>query len=89
MATTETHTFKNYIGGEWVDAAGTETFESTNPATGETIGAFPRSTEGDVARPTPRRTPTSAGGYFPRRSARRSSSASASASSIARTSSPS
>jgi alpha-ketoglutaric semialdehyde dehydrogenase len=50
MATTETHTFKNYIGGEWVDAAGTETFESTNPATGETIGAFPRSTEGDVDR---------------------------------------
>jgi alpha-ketoglutaric semialdehyde dehydrogenase len=50
MATTETQTFKNYIGGEWVDAAGTETFESTNPATGETIGAFPRSTEGDVDR---------------------------------------
>ncbi|MGH3092814.1 MAG: aldehyde dehydrogenase family protein, partial [Gaiellaceae bacterium] len=50
MATTERQTFKNYIGGEWVDAAGTETFESTNPATGETIGAFPRSTEGDVDR---------------------------------------
>ena len=50
MATTETQTFKNYIGGEWVDAAGTETFESTNPATGETIGAFPRSTEEDVDR---------------------------------------
>jgi aldehyde dehydrogenase (NAD+) len=50
MATTETQTFKNYIGGEWVDAAGTETFESTNPATGETIGAFPRSTEQDVDR---------------------------------------
>ena len=50
MATTETQTCKNYIGGEWVDAAGTETFESTNPATGETIGAFPRSTEEDVDR---------------------------------------
>src|SRR5918999_671893 len=50
MATTETQTFKNYIGGEWVDAASTETFESTNPATGETIGAFPRSTEQDVDR---------------------------------------
>lgn len=50
MATTERQTFKNYIGGEWVDAAGTETFESTNPATGETIGAFPRSTPGDVDR---------------------------------------
>jgi alpha-ketoglutaric semialdehyde dehydrogenase len=50
MATTETQTFKNYIGGEWVEAAGTETFESTNPATGETIGAFPRSTAEDVDR---------------------------------------
>src|ERR687895_2410252 len=50
MATTETKTFKNYIGGEWVDAAGTETFESVNPATGEKIGAFPRSTAEDVDR---------------------------------------
>lgn len=50
MATTERQTFKNYIGGEWVEGAGTETFESTNPATGETIGAFPRSTPGDVDR---------------------------------------
>ncbi|MGH3005018.1 MAG: aldehyde dehydrogenase family protein [Gaiellaceae bacterium] len=50
MATRETETYKNYIGGEWVDAASTETFESTNPATGETIGAFPRSTAEDVDR---------------------------------------
>src|SRR5918995_6567277 len=50
MATTETQTFKNYIGGEWVDAAGTETFESTNPATGETIGTFPKSSVEDVDR---------------------------------------
>jgi acyl-CoA reductase-like NAD-dependent aldehyde dehydrogenase len=50
MATTETRIFKNYIGGEWVDAAGTETFESTNPASGETIGVFPRSTPEDVDR---------------------------------------
>jgi aldehyde dehydrogenase (NAD+) len=50
MATTETKTYRNYIGGEWVDAAGSETFESRDPATGELIGAFPRSTEQDVDR---------------------------------------
>jgi aldehyde dehydrogenase (NAD+) len=50
MATAETKTYRNYIGGEWVEAAGAETFESTNPATGETIGAFPRSTVDDVDR---------------------------------------
>jgi alpha-ketoglutaric semialdehyde dehydrogenase len=50
MATAERKTYRNYIGGEWVEAAGAETFESTNPATGETIGAFPRSTVDDVDR---------------------------------------
>src|SRR4051794_11593492 len=50
MATTETKTYKNYIGGEWVDAASGETFESTNPATGELIGAFPKSSAEDVDR---------------------------------------
>jgi aldehyde dehydrogenase (NAD+) len=50
MATTETKTYKNYIGGEWVDAASDETFESVNPATGERIGTFPRSTPEDVDR---------------------------------------
>jgi alpha-ketoglutaric semialdehyde dehydrogenase len=43
-------TFQNYIAGEWVDAAGGETFESLNPATGETIGVFPRSGAEDVGR---------------------------------------
>jgi acyl-CoA reductase-like NAD-dependent aldehyde dehydrogenase len=42
--------FKNYIGGEWVDASGGETFESLIPATGEPIGEFPRSTPEDVDR---------------------------------------
>jgi alpha-ketoglutaric semialdehyde dehydrogenase len=42
--------FKNYIGGEWVDASGGETFESLIPATGEPIGEFPRSTPEDVNR---------------------------------------
>jgi alpha-ketoglutaric semialdehyde dehydrogenase len=42
-------TFQNYIGGEWVDAASGETFESTSPANGEAIGTFPRSSAEDVA----------------------------------------
>src|ERR671935_2046366 len=50
MATTETKTFKNFVGGEWVDATSGETFESTSPATGETIGIFPRSGAEDVDR---------------------------------------
>jgi aldehyde dehydrogenase (NAD+) len=50
MATTGTKHFQNYIGGEWVDAASGETFESVNPATGETIGVFPRSRGEDVDR---------------------------------------
>ena len=50
MATTGAKTYRNYIGGEWVEAAGGETFESTNPATGETIGVFPKSTDEDVDR---------------------------------------
>ena len=49
MATT-THTFQNYIGGEWVDAASGETFDSTSPADGELIGTFPRSGADDVDR---------------------------------------
>src|SRR5262245_32377940 len=50
MATTTAQTFKNFIGGDWVDAASGETFESTSPATGETIGIFPRSGAEDVDR---------------------------------------
>ena len=43
-------TFKNYIDGEWVDAASGETFESTSPANGDTIGVFPKSGAEDVDR---------------------------------------
>jgi aldehyde dehydrogenase (NAD+) len=43
-------TFQNYIGGEWVDAASGETFESTSPANGDKIGTFPRSSAEDVER---------------------------------------
>src|SRR5204862_4173167 len=50
MATTGTKAFRNYVGGEWVDAASGETFESTSPADGETIGVFPRSGPEDVDR---------------------------------------
>ena len=50
MASTGTKTFQNYIGGEWVDSASGETFETTNPATGEVLGFFPKSTAEDVDR---------------------------------------
>jgi acyl-CoA reductase-like NAD-dependent aldehyde dehydrogenase len=50
VALTGTKTFQNYIGGEWVDSASGETFESTSPATGEAIGIFPRSNAEDVDR---------------------------------------
>jgi alpha-ketoglutaric semialdehyde dehydrogenase len=43
-------TFQNFIGGEWVDAASGETFESTSPANGDAIGTFPRSGAEDVDR---------------------------------------
>jgi acyl-CoA reductase-like NAD-dependent aldehyde dehydrogenase len=43
-------TFQNYIAGEWVDAVSGETFESTSPADGETLGVFPKSGQADVDR---------------------------------------
>ncbi len=42
--------FRNLIGGEWVDAAGGATFDSLSPATGELVGTFPTSTLEDVDR---------------------------------------
>src|SRR3954453_17536271 len=51
MPTTEqTKSFKNFIGGEWVDAASGETFTTTSPADGETLGVFPKSGSEDVDR---------------------------------------
>ena len=50
MTTTETKTFRNYIAGEWVDAASGETFTSTSPANGDRIGTFPKSSAEDVDR---------------------------------------
>ncbi len=44
------HIFKNYINGEWRDAASGETFESRNPAiNSDLVGTFPSSSEADVA----------------------------------------
>ncbi len=50
MATTGATTYRNYIGGEWVDAAGGETFETTNPANGDVLGIFPLSGTEDMER---------------------------------------
>ena len=50
MAIMGTQQFKNFIAGEWVDAAAGETFESVSPANGEAIGTFPRSSAEDVDR---------------------------------------
>jgi aldehyde dehydrogenase (NAD+) len=47
---TGTRAYRNFIGGEWVDAASGETFDSVSPATGELIGTFPRSGPDDVDR---------------------------------------
>ncbi|WP_435358092.1 aldehyde dehydrogenase family protein [Haloarchaeobius sp. DFWS5] len=48
MSQQATGTYQHYIGGEWTDGESEETFESVNPATGETLGEFQRGTEADV-----------------------------------------
>jgi aldehyde dehydrogenase (NAD+) len=45
-----TRSYRNYVGGEWLDAASGETFETMSPATGEVLGVFPRSSAEDVDR---------------------------------------
>jgi alpha-ketoglutaric semialdehyde dehydrogenase len=50
VALTRTKTFRNFIGGEWVDAAAGETFDTISPADGETLGTFPKSSAEDVDR---------------------------------------
>ena len=49
MSTTVT-SYKNLVGGEWVDAVEGEAMEVLNPATGEVIAEVPRGTEADVER---------------------------------------
>ena len=43
QADTESRTLRNYIGGGWVEAAGEETLEDRNPATGELDALVPLS----------------------------------------------
>ena len=45
-----TGTYRNFIGGEWIDSTSGKTFEVTNPATGDVLGVFPDSTPEDVDR---------------------------------------
>src|SRR5689334_19843669 len=42
--------YKNIVGGEWVDSASGETMEVLNPATGEMIAEVPRGTKEDADR---------------------------------------
>ena len=42
--------YKNFVGGEWVDAASGETMEVLNPSTGEVIAEVPRAGTEDVER---------------------------------------
>src|SRR5215216_1896196 len=40
--------FRNYIGGKWVESVSGQTFARNNPATGEPVGTFTKSTPADV-----------------------------------------
>src|SRR6266566_1163659 len=42
--------YKNIVGGEWVESASGETMEVLNPATGEAIAEVPRGTKEDADR---------------------------------------
>src|SRR5213078_724093 len=42
--------YKNIIGGEWIDSSSGETMEVVNPATGEAIAEVPRGTKDDADR---------------------------------------
>jgi alpha-ketoglutaric semialdehyde dehydrogenase len=43
-----TQEYRNYIGGQWVDARSGDRFERENPATGELTGTYPQSGPQDV-----------------------------------------
>ena len=83
MAVTGAQEFKNYIGGEWVDAASGETFESrrARPRASRSAPSRARARRTSTAPSRPRRTRSRSGGSCPRPSAARSSSASRSSSS--------
>ena len=51
MATGEVRTFKNYVGGEWVESESGATYKSTNPARKTAVvGEFQTSSPGDALR---------------------------------------
>src|SRR3954451_22046891 len=50
MATETATAYKNFVGGEWVDAVDGGKMDVINPATGEKIAEVPRGTQGDVDR---------------------------------------
>jgi betaine-aldehyde dehydrogenase/aminobutyraldehyde dehydrogenase len=50
MATEAATGYKNYVGGEWVDAVEGGTMDVINPATGQKIAEVPRGTQQDVDR---------------------------------------
>lgn len=43
-------TYQNYVGGQWLEAAGGRTMEVINPATEQVIARVPRGTQADVDR---------------------------------------
>src|SRR5918998_1190410 len=47
---TETKTLKNFVGGEYVDAADGRTYDLVNPATGQTFAQAPLSEQEDIDR---------------------------------------
>ncbi|QLH78736.1 aldehyde dehydrogenase family protein [Halosimplex rubrum] len=50
MSREQTEPFEHYVDGEWTVGESEGTFESANPATGETLGEFYRATPTDVER---------------------------------------
>jgi malonate-semialdehyde dehydrogenase (acetylating) / methylmalonate-semialdehyde dehydrogenase len=50
QAETAVRTIKNYIGGSWVDAEGSESLDVANPATGEVLAQVPMSSGADLDR---------------------------------------
>src|SRR5437762_13698038 len=50
MATEAATAYKNFVGGEWVDAVEGATMDVINPATGEKIAEVPRGSQADVDR---------------------------------------
>lgn len=48
QAAAGTRTFGHYIGGKWVDSQGGQSFQTSNPATGEHVATYARGTAADV-----------------------------------------